>query len=67
LIAERVSTAAMIAGRVTAGKSWGNTDGEEMPTATSQVENGMRDEPQHRGPSRYTVSFVGLKNSTNLF
>ena len=34
-MAQRVSATPMIAGRVTAGKSRGMTDGEEMPTATS--------------------------------
>ena len=35
-IAQKVSTAPMIAGSVTAGKSRGMTEGEQMPTATSQ-------------------------------
>ena len=34
-MAQRVSTTPMIAGRVTAGKSRGIADGEQMPTATS--------------------------------
>jgi hypothetical protein len=32
-----------------------------------QVENGLRDEPQHRGPSRYTALLRRVKKFHKLF
>ena len=50
----------MIAGKVTAGKSRGITEGEQMPTATSQKWNRAWPVSQidARGPKRHTQ--VGL-------